>query len=409
MTNVLFISYNGALESVSQSQVIPYLSGLSRKGIRLILLSFEKKDNLKDREALDKLKTELVSSGIEWHRLKYHKKPPLFSSIYDIIIGTIYCFCLILRKKIEFIHARSYVPATIAYILNRCFKTKFIFDMRGMMIDEYVDAEIIKRDGIIYKLTKILEKKILISAERIVVLTEKIKDVIEDFGFLRPKADLRIDVIPCCVDLHRFNYDLPRNMRSDLGLENKFVFLYTGSVGTWYFLEGMLDLFYIAKRNIPTAHFLFLNLGQKEFIRNIILQKNLDLNDFTIMGAPYDRISDYISECDVGIIFYKQTFSRLACCPIKFAEYLACGIPVIISLGVGDTAEIVEKEKIGIVIDGFSNSAYSRAITHLKQLLSEGQTLKKRCCAIAEKYFSLENGIQKYQRIYCSLIRSGVE
>ena len=38
----LFISYNGMLESLGQTQVIPYLSELATQGVRVTLLSFEK-------------------------------------------------------------------------------------------------------------------------------------------------------------------------------------------------------------------------------------------------------------------------------------------------------------------------------------------------------------------------------
>lgn len=40
---VIYISYNGATEPVSQSQVIPYLKALSRTGYSFDLVTFEKK------------------------------------------------------------------------------------------------------------------------------------------------------------------------------------------------------------------------------------------------------------------------------------------------------------------------------------------------------------------------------
>ena len=40
---VLFISYNGMLDPLGQSQVIPYLRELARAGVRFTLLSFERR------------------------------------------------------------------------------------------------------------------------------------------------------------------------------------------------------------------------------------------------------------------------------------------------------------------------------------------------------------------------------
>ena len=39
---VLYVSYNGMLEPLGQSQVIPYLRELSKLGVRFTLLSFER-------------------------------------------------------------------------------------------------------------------------------------------------------------------------------------------------------------------------------------------------------------------------------------------------------------------------------------------------------------------------------
>ena len=41
---VLFISYNGMLDPLGQSQVIPYLRELAKRGVRFTLLSFERPD-----------------------------------------------------------------------------------------------------------------------------------------------------------------------------------------------------------------------------------------------------------------------------------------------------------------------------------------------------------------------------
>ena len=38
------------------------------------------------------------------------------------------------------VHARGHIPATIALALKKRFKTKMIFDLRGLMAEEYVDA-----------------------------------------------------------------------------------------------------------------------------------------------------------------------------------------------------------------------------------------------------------------------------
>ncbi|MFA5410252.1 MAG: glycosyltransferase [Candidatus Omnitrophota bacterium] len=405
--NILYISYNGALEPLGQSQVISYLTRLSLKeGLVFTLLTFERENDLRDDKSFEKISGILEENKIEWHRLTYHKQPFLVSTVYDILLGVIYSLRLISKNKISVIHARSYVPAVIACIIKKALnkKIKFIFDMRGMMIDEYAEGGIFKKNGVIYRLGKIIEKRILLLSDRIVVLTERIKNTIDDCDYLKGKKDLKTAVIPCCVDLRKFSPDLPKGeIRRKLGLTGTFIFVYAGSVGTWYFLEGMLDLFKIAKKIIPTAHFLFINRDNAAILKNEILVKGLDGKDFTIIRSGYDDMPYYISECDAGVIFYKQLFSRQACCPVKFGEYLSCGIPLVLNSGIGDTEEIVRTHRIGGIVKEFSEDYYADAINELLEIKKEGPGVKQRCRSVAEKLLSLEIGINKYAGIYKEL------
>ena len=56
MMKVLYISYDGMTDPLGQSQVLPYLCGLSKSGYQFTILSFEKKQRLKnERHIIDKI------------------------------------------------------------------------------------------------------------------------------------------------------------------------------------------------------------------------------------------------------------------------------------------------------------------------------------------------------------------
>src|SRR5712664_5000809 len=85
----LFISYNGMLDPLGQSQVIPYLRELSKRGVRFTLLSFER-DHAYTRAGLEQsadLRQELAESEIDWHWLPYHRSPSLPATGYDVWAG----------------------------------------------------------------------------------------------------------------------------------------------------------------------------------------------------------------------------------------------------------------------------------------------------------------------------------
>lgn len=66
---VLYISYDGALDSLGQSQIVPYLKGLTDRGLIFILLTFEKNVDLKDDSKIKLLREELSDSKIKWRYL----------------------------------------------------------------------------------------------------------------------------------------------------------------------------------------------------------------------------------------------------------------------------------------------------------------------------------------------------
>src|ERR1700731_3121869 len=89
---VLYISYNGMLDPLGQSQVIPYLKELSRAGVQFTLLSFERQKAFTPpgSEMCAALQRELAETGIDWHWLRYHKTPSLPATAYDVWVGIKY-------------------------------------------------------------------------------------------------------------------------------------------------------------------------------------------------------------------------------------------------------------------------------------------------------------------------------
>src|SRR5205814_8946936 len=140
---VLYISYNGMLDPLGQSQVIRYLKELSKLGVRFTLLSYERAQayGAEGERRCRSLKEELSQLNIEWHRLRYHQRPSMPATAFDVAAGIRFASGLIKQNKIELVHARAHIPAVIALALKRRFGTiKMIFDVRGLMTEEYVDA-----------------------------------------------------------------------------------------------------------------------------------------------------------------------------------------------------------------------------------------------------------------------------
>jgi hypothetical protein len=110
---VLYVSYDGVLEPLGESQVVNYLERLA-DDFAITLLSFEKSHDLADAKRVAGMTTRLMARGLEWVPLAYHKRPAVLSTAFDAIAGIVRARRIARARGIRIIHARSYVPALIA-------------------------------------------------------------------------------------------------------------------------------------------------------------------------------------------------------------------------------------------------------------------------------------------------------
>src|SRR6185295_5214752 len=253
---VLFISYNGMLDPLGQSQVIPYLKELSKSGWRFTLLSYERAHAYTDegQRRCRELADELKRCDIDWHYLRYHQRPSLPATAYDVMAGIRYASRLLRDSKVELVHARSYIPAVIALGLKRRFGLKMIFDVRGLMAEEYIDVGHWREGSMAVRITKHFEQRALRAADGIVVLTQRIWPIISEWEGLKGRT-VPHEVIPCCADLQKFKFSSEQRqvLRQKMCIEDRLVFVYSGSIDGWYLTEEMADFFAVLLRKRPDA------------------------------------------------------------------------------------------------------------------------------------------------------------
>src|SRR5258706_5713919 len=115
--NILFISYDGMTDPLGQSQVIPYLQGLSRKGYRIFLLSCEKEQAFRQNKILvDQL---LQGYDINWVTLAYTRKPPVLSTLIDVIKLRRAAKKIHREHRIDMVHTRPGIPALVGLWMKK--------------------------------------------------------------------------------------------------------------------------------------------------------------------------------------------------------------------------------------------------------------------------------------------------
>ena len=407
---VLYISYNGMLDPLGQSQVVPYLRELRKLGVHFSLLSFERPAAFgsEGKAKREELREQLAAEGIDWHTLRYHQKPSLPATVYDVRHGLRYAKRLVRLDKIEMVHARSHIAAAIALRLKKRFGLKMIFDLRGLMADEYVDANHWRQGGVRYRITKRMESRALAESDGIVTLTERIWPEIKSWDALRDR-DVLHEVVPCCVDLELFKFDpqVREQRRAELGVQHKLVMVYSGSIGGWYLTEQMVDFFAALLRKRSDAHFLWLTQGSAELIDSLMSKRGISAAHYTVLSAAPGEVWSYLSAGDAGIVFYKPAFSRMATSPVKIAEYLACGLPLVINAGIGDSDALITTERIGALARNFTETEDADTVNVVEGFVGYADQTRRRAREIAERLFDVRRvGVQRYGRLYESVLAS---
>lgn len=391
-TGVLYISYDGMLEPLGQSQVLAYLEQLSTQR-RIHLLSFEKPSDWENAAARVRLQGRMDAAGIRWHPRRYHKWPSALATAWDIFIGTITTLWLVIRHRIGIVHARSDVPALMAWVAKALTGTRFLFDMRGFWADERVDGGLWPVGGHLYRIAKWLEQRFLWSADHVVSLTHAAVREMEKFPFLVGRMPA-VTVIPTCADLSRF---VPGKERPP-GL----VFGYVGSVGTWYLFDAVVASFAQLLVLRPEARLLVLNRSEHAYIRERLLAGGVDLASVEVRAAEHAEVPAQMARMHAGVFFIKPVFSKQASAPTKLAEFLGCGIPCLANSGVGDMADILEGERVGVAVEQFDAASLQDGLQRLLALVEDPDT-QARCVAAARKHFLLEEGVARYAAIYQTL------
>jgi len=177
-----------------------------------------------------------------------------------------------------------------------------------------------------------------------------------------------------------------------------------GSVGTWSLFDEVLACFKILQLQIAEARLFIVNRGEHEFIRARLRTSCIDSDLVQIAQADHQEMPTLISQMTAGTALYKPLYSKIATAPTKLAEFLGCGIPCLGNVGVGDMAEILEREMVGVALRGFNSDSRAAAVQRLIELAGHPD-IAKRCVEVAHRYFSLVSGVQAYGSLYSELAR----
>ena len=386
---ILYISYDGILDSIGESQILSYLEKLSNN-FDFYLITFEKKNKL-NTNIHRNIKERVKKSKIKWFNLQYHKQPAILSTLYDIIRGTIITFFILFINKISIVHVRSYIPGLIILPIIRIFNFKLLFDMRGLWVDEKSDRAGWSKTDLKYIFFKKIEKKLLFLSDSIICLTHESIEILKNkFPKIKRK---NIYHTFTCSDENIFK-PLQRKRTNQ-----SIVFGHLGSVDTAYNIEIIFQFLNILLKIDQNIKLIIFNEDKHDYLFKLKKKYQIHDSNIEIKFVLKYQLNEEINKIDICIFFAKLNFSIKSSFPTKISEVLLAGKPIICNNFNKDINKLLTINKVGIIYDFDLTKNQKKIYSKIKKIVNN-KNVNLRCRYIAKKELSLSKPIKVYKEIY---------
>lgn len=410
---LLYITYNeNVLDSgILRSQVRDMLVGMRKlPGVEYVrLLSFiSPRLWLRRRRGYRRLVGELKERGIDF---RFRLMPaaqawrwggiPLFIAFNLPVL-----LSHLIRGRINIIHARSYAAGLLALCGSKLTCIRFVFDPRGMFPEEMVLNNVWREGGQTFRIWKALEKKIIRDCQAVVALTPRLKRYYLERGAVKAIfAPSRLNVEPFNAAARKVA-DYQKNM------------LFIGEMDAVWNSPQRVAMHYKRLRMIiPELKLKLITRKDHRIIEQILDKEGLERGCWTLEASQPEEMPDRMAGSGIGLAMAFQPVGRTFLSayssadgqnpsgnwPMKYAEYLAAGVPVAVEREIGEhITRAVERWKLGVVLDENDPNSYSGVV----EVIRNRSEYTGRCTRYARMKLSISHTATQYARLYRQLLKS---
>ncbi|MEX1026538.1 MAG: glycosyltransferase [Candidatus Paceibacterota bacterium] len=397
----LFISRDGQHQPYLESLFIPVLAGLDRSRVAPEILEFCLPEvGRASKRAADR-------HDVPLHTRRYHGS--ILGSILDTLIAVVVIHRFIRARGVTVLHPRSHVPGIAVLVVKIVHPTiRIVFDADGLMPDERREARGWSERAVVYRALRWIEAKLVTRADAVVVRTPQTAEILRSRTYPRVPAN-RFYVIPNGKDSTTFmpsSSSARMRVRRELGIDPQaFLVLYVGSIGPNYLPREMFRFFVALRARRPNAHFLMITTDDRESLVRDAVRAGVPEAALTVTTRSHEAMPPLIAAADIGLSFRQAGVSRAAVCPLKVAEYLLCGVPVVTNEGVGDLDAVFQSGAVGYLLREFDDRSLTDAVAYcVENCAGTGREAVRRGARRAGlAYFDLRRVQERYDRVYRSL------
>lgn len=167
----------------------------------------------------------------------------------------------------------------------------------------------------------------------------------------------RITPVPCAVSRLAYSAETRAKARHELGVSpDTLVLAYVGSIAAYQHVEdGALRFVRHALDRDDRVCLLVLTNEAASF-RRLIAKAGISQDKCRVMSLPQAAVPGFLCAADAGLLLRAPNRVNEVSLPVKLAEYLSCGVPVIVSRITGWVDELVERDGAGLAVSWFGAS-----------------------------------------------------
>lgn len=402
-TRVLFVTWDGPGSSYLESLFLPIFKLLAQQGIVFHIVQF----TWADKSEQNALKKILEEHGITYQSVSVLRRPISAGSLATTFIGARYIRRAIKTLAIDIVMPRSTLPAMASILALKSYPdVGLLFDADGLPHDERVDFGGMSPDSIAYRLLRDFEALAVRRADAVLTRSRKAIDILVARGGAGVNPG-KFQVVTNGRDEKLFKparQDERLAVRHALGIEDDAPLLvYVGSsMQGKYCGRAMLEFFKTVHARRKDARLLLLTSSPEE--ADMILNEYEELRfSCHIKHLPPENVPRFLGACDLGLVLIHPKFSMQAVAAIKLGEYLLCGIPVLVSRGIGDSDELIT-DGVGYSLATMLSAEFEAAADwFLKTVLLDREGFKQRSRNAGLKNFTLDASVDVYAKVIKSM------
>jgi glycosyltransferase involved in cell wall biosynthesis len=166
-------------------------------------------------------------------------------------------------------------------------------------------------------------------------------------------------------------------------------------------VEETIVLFELVRRIKENALFFGITPSPERLVQTLN-RRGIRQEDCKVVSAAHTEVPELLAAADLAVLLRDRSNVNRVASPVKFAEYLAAGVPVVLTEGIGDYSAVTRANKVGWVLSDFSLSQKNRddMAAFLDDNPGDVAELRERCHKLAARELSAERASAATDSLY---------